>query len=349
MFEASFIFHAWGNDISSGTAWPHLDIDWTAAPLGYDCQHPNPWTANDPRYCPWTKRQRGHAATGSWSRSIGTGTPPKISMAQSDFGVQLVTKTAGNTWGVGDCCRGLFPHATYSSSYPVYWQSFSYATFVNAAGTFFAGGGAAAAKGYVNKTGATAMTAGTWQIRAGKNAFGGVMGLLGKYGGKVIWTDPWGEPGWFVTSSSWNMVNVLGRPLFNTVIRTGDFGTLYYQNPYAHMTLTYKGHSPSTYLTTRNIGSGTLWTTGQVGNFTRVDYFTTSLWRTGYDNRTPQGKGNIQLVTPTLTHWLNGYPFEHHTAQVGMLTIQVPEPGAILLLAAGAGVLVFLRRVSRRR
>ena len=53
------------------------------------------------------------------------------------------------------------------------------------------------------------------------------------------------------------------------------------------------------------------------------------------------------LVTPMLTHWLSpGY--NTHTAQIGMLRIQVPEPGAALLLAVGAGVLVLLHRVSRR-
>jgi hypothetical protein len=95
------------------------------------------------------------------------------------------------------------------------------------------------------------------------------------------------------------------------------------------------------------IGSGTLWTTGQVGNFAKTGAYYTSLWRTGYDNRTSGGRGSIQLVTPTLTHWLSP-GFNTHTAQLGMLTIQVPEPGALLLLAAGGGVLGLLYWVSRR-
>ena len=98
------------------------------------------------------------------------------------------------------------------------------------------------------------------------------------------------------------------------------------------------------------IGSGTLWTTGQVGNFVKTNYLLiTSLWRTGYDNRNASGIGNIQLVTPTLTHLRSsdGYT-AYNMAQIGLLTIRVPEPGAMLLLAAGVGVLAVLRRVSRR-
>jgi hypothetical protein len=95
------------------------------------------------------------------------------------------------------------------------------------------------------------------------------------------------------------------------------------------------------------VGTGTLWTTGQVGNFNKTGAYATSLWRTGYDNRTAGGKGAIQLVTPTLTHWLSP-GWNTHSAQTGMLRIQVPEPGAVLLFGAGAGLLVLLRTVSRR-
>jgi hypothetical protein len=96
------------------------------------------------------------------------------------------------------------------------------------------------------------------------------------------------------------------------------------------------------------VGEGTLWTTGQVGAFAKTGEYYTSLYRTGFDNRTVGDNGTIQLVTPTLTHWLSTGGWDTHTAQIGMLTIQVPEPGAVLLLAIGVGVLVVLRRVSRR-
>ena len=112
MFSASFIFHAWGNDVSSGSSRPNTSNDWIAAPLGYDCQHAGPYTANgapSSRYCSHAKMQRGHPATGMWSRSVGTGSPPAITMQQSDFGVALVTTSPTYTWGEGGCCRGFLP------------------------------------------------------------------------------------------------------------------------------------------------------------------------------------------------------------------------------------------------
>ena len=137
MFEASFLFHAWGNDISSGTTSPYTSNDWTGAPLGYDCQHAEPYTLNgapSTRYCPPTRWQRGHPATGMWTRSVPTETPRRIALQQSDFAIALGTTGTTYPWGEGNCCRGLL-------NTPYNYQSFTYATFVNAAGSFFAGGG----------------------------------------------------------------------------------------------------------------------------------------------------------------------------------------------------------------
>ena len=347
MFEASFIIHAWGNDVSSGATSPYTENWFTAVPLGYDCQHAEPYTANgDPssRYCTPGIMHKGHPATGMWTASIGTGTPPRITLQQSDFTLELYTHPIGwptetNTQ-TPHCCRG------FSATFPPYLQSFTYATFVNAVGSFFAGGGAAGTLGYNNKTGK--LGSGTWRIRAGKNAFGGAMGLLGKYGGTGKYSIT-GKTGTYHGVSSWAMVPDLGRPLYGTQIGTTTMGAPIYQNPFSKTNRWYRT-TPSGKVkvhTILAIGSGTLWTTGQVGNFAKTGAYYTSLYRTGYDNRTPGGKGNIQLVTPTLTHWLSP-GWNTHTAQVGLLTIQVPEPGVTLLFAAGAGALVWLRHVSRR-
>jgi hypothetical protein len=337
MFRASFIFHARGNDISGGIVTPYISNDWTALPLGYDCQHASPTTTYDPRYCTPAIRQRGHPATGSWTRTLlTTGTPRSLTLMQSDFGVAGVT--------------GFRP------TFTPYLQSFTYATFVNAAGSFFAGGGAAAGTGYNNRWYSPGGYFGTWHIRAGKNAFGGAMGLLGKLGAQGDWSPAGGQSPLTLYSglSSWAMVPVIGRTLYNTIIGTTTMGKSLYQNPYiktdmwyAFSTITPMGLMSTYTRTFTAIGSGTLWTTGQVGNFAKSGFYPTSAWRTGYDNRTAGGLGTIRLVTPTLVHWLSS-GFDSHTAQIGMLTIRVPEPGAVVLLAAGVGVLVVLRRSSRR-
>jgi hypothetical protein len=258
------------------------------------------------------------------------GTPPGIALQQSAFGV-TTTGFPPNPW-------------------VPYLQTWTYATFVNAAGSFFAGGGAAADAGYNNKTAMTGMGTGTgtWRIRAGVNAFGGAMGLLGKYGSVGMYTIT-GKTGTYQGTSSWAMVPPIGRPLYGTIIGYGDMGTPIYQNPYSKTDMWYKTTPKGAVKvsTLRAVGEATLWTTGQVGAFAKTGAYYTSHWRTGYDNRAAGGLGNIQLVTPSVNHWLSP-GWNTHSAQVGMLKIQVPEPSAVLLLAAGGGVLGLLYWVSRR-
>ena len=319
MFAASFILHARGNDISSGTAPPYTANDWTALPLGYDCQHASPYTTNgapSSRYCTPARRQRGHPATGrtitTWgrrvapARNIGTGTPPKIQLQQSDLTLNGVT--------------GYLPTHT------PYLEQHTYATIVNAAGSFVAGGGAATTYSF------TTYLAG-WAIRPGANAFGGVMGLLGKLGHAFIIDVALSHPS--SGTSSFAIMPVVGR--------SGTEGVTTQTN--------YIWNKLGTPVTVVRKAHGTFWTTGRVHASIGTDT-DTPMWhstRTGYDNRTPGGRGRIQLVTPTLAHRVGPMSNYHvQSAQIGMLTIQVPEPGAVLLLAVGAGVLVVLRRTSQR-
>jgi hypothetical protein len=313
MFAASFIWHAWGNDISSGTAPTGRlrDNYFSAAPLGFDCQYPYSYTyygAPSTRYCSPARVMHGHPATGKtstpggWggkmapSRPIGSGAPPRITMQQSDFTIALSWYTPMKTWGVGNCCRGFL--ATYPGS-DTFSQSITYATFVNAAGSFFANGGAVAVGyskniggtgtgRYNNRTGMAKNDRGTWRIRAGKNAFGGVMGLLGKYGATGRYDDYFYR--WASGMSSWAMVPPLGRPFKGTVKSYGTMGTTYWWNPYSKKN---KWSTPKGYSIRNAVGTGTLWTTGQVGAFYKTEYNRhTSQWRTGYDNRTAGGKSN---------------------------------------------------------
>ena len=57
---------------------------------------------------------------------------------------------------------------------------------------------------------------------------------------------------------------------------------------------------------------------------------------------------NIQLVTPALTRWISPSGYTDYTGHIGILSLQVLEPGRVVLLAASMAVLVLLQR-SRRR
>jgi hypothetical protein len=175
-------------------------------------------------------------------------------------------------------------------------------------------------------------------IQNGEHKFGGAMPLLGRFGAALKYAFS-GVSGTYAGTSSWNMIKAVGRRAFH-----GDT-----MNPYTNTGMFYNTAIGSTF-TYSKYGLGALWTTGMVAVYAEEAYFTTILRRTGYDNRTPGGLGNIQLVTPALTYWdgkNTGYWDD--TGHIGVLTIQVPEPCAVLLLAAGASALVGLRNMSRRR
>ena len=96
------------------------------------------------------------------------------------------------------------------------------------------------------------------------------------------------------------------------------------------------------------------WTTGTVSVYASGDYDVFSSWysspgfperlvRAGYDNRSPNGGGTIQLVTPQLTSW--GSLPALQMGAIGVLRLQfAPEPGRILLLLSGTGILAWLHR-----
>jgi hypothetical protein len=328
MFQASFIMHAWGNDITSGATYPYNEYGFTAAPVGRDCQSASPYTPNGataPRYCSPALVQQGYPATGSGTLISGGATVGgPVVLPQSAF--------------VADGITGFI--VTY---YP-YLQSWTYATFAAEAGTFFAGGGPAAA-GTVVKTG-MGQTTGSWYIRPGANALGGVLGILGRYGAVVKYVVS-GKQGTYEGTGSWGMVPEMGRPQFSTPIGYTAMGKTLWANPYL-ATNTYTNNVNGNLSALVAQGTGSPWTTGTVSAFAQAGVFQTILKRSGYDTVTAGGVRNIQLVTPTLTHWI-GPGFQTHTAQIGILTLQItPEPEALLLLAAGGGLLVLLYWARRR-
>jgi len=328
MFQASFIMHALGNDVTTGASLPYNTDVFVAMPIGRDCRHTRSYTPNGlafPYFCGQTTLEGGAIATGSGTLQLGASSPASVALPQSAF---QITAT------------GYMPHSNPTASY-----NHTYATFTNAAGVFFAGGGPAAGLGSKTHTG-MGQQLGSWAIHEGANGFGGAMGLLGRLGAKERFIAT-GMVGTYVGTVSWNMVPALGRTPYATVIGTTSSGMNLYQNPFVILDVfTNLLNGQQSVRVAR--GSATPWTTGSVTVYADTDIAVTVLHRAGFDTTTPSGVRNIQLVTPALTHWIRANR-NIHTGHIGILNLRiVPEPGAVLLLAAGAGVLVMLGRVSRR-
>jgi hypothetical protein len=91
------------------------------------------------------------------------------------------------------------------------------------------------------------------------------------------------------------------------------------------------------------------WTTGTV-TARANNYALASLVFKGTDQRTPDGVGNIQLVTPFVVQYTeNRTPWTYRQAGVAIADLRfVPEPGALSMVASGLVALAGLWRHSRR-
>jgi hypothetical protein len=299
LFEASFIMHAFGSKITPLVPSPRF----LALPMGRACGATSTTATN---YCSPALLTQGAPATGSGTISVGTGATASVVLPQSAFGIM----TSGSL-------PARVPYMLRETAAALY----------NAAGSFFAGGGAAAGLGQRTHTGMYPRS-GTWIINEGKNGFGGALGILGQFGAKQQFTIT-GAPGTFEGTTNWNMTQALGRTPYATVIGTGPMGTPLYQNPYFNtgvftsVTPTMGGGGAVT--TISKFGSGTLWTTGMVTMFATTGTVVTSFMRTGHDTTTTGGARNIQLVTPALTHWLSPSALKH-TGHFGILNIRLLGP-----------------------
>jgi hypothetical protein len=100
------------------------------------------------------------------------------------------------------------------------------------------------------------------------------------------------------------------------------------------------------------------WTTGTVTAMAPANPFcgigakSVNLTAKGSDERTPQGQGKLQLVTPLVVRKREkgtGALLEA-TAGISIVSLRfAPEPSAMLQLAAGLGGLGILYRCQRRR
>jgi len=216
-----------------------------------------------------------------------------------------------------------------------YLYSYTYATFRNDAGSFFAGGGPGSfnVKYYQGKNPVAQA-----KVTAGPNKFGGVMRLLGQLTTRVCYFR---NGGCSLGGADWRYEAIGATPMTMTGVVTKGF---------IATAIEYYYHTNLMQTNTLFVsGSRFPWTTGTVTLTARYrGPHPTVEVRKGYDNRTPLGKGTIQLVTPLLTRWLlPGSEFE--TGGIGIMRLQfVPEPGRLLLLVGGLATLVLLYRMRAR-
>lgn len=171
---------------------------------------------------------------------------------------------------------------------------------------------------------------------AGRNQFGGVMQLLGNYGGNEGYFIPIGGFTSVFSNTSWKFIyhGAGGQATQDGVVTHG-----------------YVGHG-TTFGFTREYGSSVTsmvyaqafkWTTGMVTVEAGQGTFPTHLARTGYDDRTEYGSGVIQLVSPMLTHWVGAG--QSSTGSVAILKLHfAPEPHQWVMLGGGLGLLALVYR-----
>jgi hypothetical protein len=227
---------------------------------------------------------------------------------------------------------------TSGSLWPQYFSQIYRKTYVNLAN---ANGSFGSGEGPGNLSYSAALGLGA-RIFAGKNQFGGVMRLLsgapsGGLGTKARYS--------FAQSAYVGNFPTLGATLVGASSSGGYPAT---GTVTGTITLTTNPGFMS-YVT--GMVMGWPWTTGKVNVYAFGDYFANPtffpeyLYRTGYDNRTSQGGGTIQLVTPHLINWQGTLQF----AAIGVLRLEfVPEPSSGLVLLAGAGLLGVLYRQRKR-
>jgi hypothetical protein len=242
----------------------------------------------------------------------------------------LPVKTPGPTgFGLRRTTSGEF-----NNIFP-YIYSYTYATLRNSTGNFFAGSGLGNfAKTYMQG----GVNLAKIKVAAGSDKFGGVMRLLGQLTTKVCYFR---NGGCSLGENDWRY-DAVGTSAYTA----GGVVTKGYVAPYTAM---YYHTALMQQLTVMVRGYRFPWTTGAV-TVSGLDYpHVTVERRKGYDNRTPLGKGTIQLVTPLLTRWTIQGSADQFTGGIGILRLRfVPEPGKWMLLLAGLSLLgVLYRRRAR--
>jgi hypothetical protein len=174
---------------------------------------------------------------------------------------------------------------------------------------------------------------------AGRNRFGGVMRLLGNYHAIQGYQDT----RFLIGDVTWlfQYLGDGGQAVDQTgMVTAGRTAT----------TVNYAWTRTSTYpFTSTDTQEVFKWTTGTVHVTALGGPFATVLEQAGFDSRTAMGAGQVQLVSPMLTHWNYGLTGSD-TGAIGKMTLTfAPEPDSWLMLCAGLVALGLLNRFRRTR
>jgi hypothetical protein len=227
------------------------------------------------------------------------------------------------------------------SFYGPYIYSYSYADLRNQAGNFFSNGGPGNFT-YEYKRGQQVF--GKVISKGLGKKFGGTMGLLGFLGANAAYFRNQANS---LGSLNWLFDAIGNEPIpgLSTTCGGVDCYTATSVGVFYHTGLTQSSFSDV-------VANAWPWTTGTVTvESLATGPFPSRFVRKGYDNRTVNGEGTIQLVSPVMTHWLASTPaFRYATVGVGIMTLTfAPEPTKVLMLGAGLSLLALLHRAGRRR
>jgi hypothetical protein len=322
LYVGSLIIESFGNDAAGA---------FYGIPFGLHCNSlygTTTWVSSPPASCTPVERMQGAPLTGSGIVGLTESGP-------AGFRIKAAASSLG---GLRRTATGSFPY------HPRYIYSYTYATLENRAGRFSSGGGPGDFS-LPYKVGAT--TVAKVIIKAGPNQFGGVMRLLGSM--RTRWgyyrscpelsCVPFSGISYGTIDWRYDLVGATAMTVGGIV--TGPYiGT-------ATGTVMYSGLDVTATLVAK--ATRFPWTTGTVTvTATRPGLGDTVLARRGYDNRTPLGKGTIQLVSPLLTHWLQP-GLSKETGGIGILRLQfIPEPEPLLLLLVALCGLGILSRIRTR-
>jgi hypothetical protein len=273
----------------------------------------------------------------------------EVSLAST--GTTTTTRTAANPRGI-TIESGLLSRVTSGASLlpttwvPLFQYTFpfefeiEYADLKNKKGVFAKGGG----PGSFTVSRSLASTAQV-RVTAGANQFGGTMKLLGHYytnrgieSGSLGFSTSTGATPWNLQYLGASALTAMGVVTRGYTKRTTISRKYFYPLP-----------NPGKFGYSARVAtvSAFPWTTGTAEVSAISGPQSTVLKRTGYDNRTANGKGNLQMVSPMLTRWQNTFG-DYHTGSIGILRL-VPEPQAWRMLAAGICAIALLYRASRHR